>query len=81
MTALNDLIPSSQLRKMLSGVSQMTVWRWLRLTDDPLPAPAAILGGRRFWDQNEINDWIARRSPAWDAAALRRAFPDAHKNV
>ncbi len=59
-----DLVPSAQLRKMLGGASTMTVWRWLRLSHDPLPQPAAILGRRRFWRQSEIDEWIGRRAPA-----------------
>lgn len=59
-----DLVPSAQLRKMLGGASAMAVWRWLRLPNDPLPQPAAILGRRRFWDRNEIESWLTRRKPA-----------------
>lgn len=59
-----ELIPSSQLRKMLGNASVMAIWRWLRLPRDPLPQPAAILGRRRFWDRNEILAWRGRRRPA-----------------
>lgn len=60
----DELIPSSQLRKMLGAASQMAIWRWLRLPNDPLPPPAAILGRRRFWRASEVECWLARRAPA-----------------
>jgi predicted DNA-binding transcriptional regulator AlpA len=60
----NDpLVSATELRKTFGGVSTMTIWRWLRMPNDPLPPPAALIAGRRFWRQSEINDWIARRSP------------------
>ena len=59
-----ELVPSSQLRKMLGGASAMALWRWQRLPRDPLPEPVAILGRRRFWDHAEVLAWLERRRPA-----------------
>lgn len=64
-----ELLPSAQLRKMLGGASAMAIWRWLRLPNDPLPQPAAILGRRRYWRRSEIETWVARRAPAARRAA------------
>lgn len=58
------LVSATELRKTFGGVSHMAVWRWLRLPNDPLPAPAAIISGRRFWRASEVECWLSRRKPA-----------------
>ena len=58
------LVSAAELRKAVGGISHMAIWRWLRLPRDPLPPPAAIISGRRFWRQSEIESWLARRRPA-----------------
>ena len=63
------LVSATELRKTFGGVSHMSLWRWLRLPDDPLPPPAAIISRRRFWRASEIETWLARRKPAARPAA------------
>lgn len=59
----NELIPSSQLRKLFGGVTDMSIWRWLRLPNDPLPPPVAVISGRRFWRRSDVESWLARHAP------------------
>ncbi len=65
------LVSAAELRKTFGSVSHMAIWRWLRLPRDPLPPPAAIISGRRFWRRSEIESWLARRRPAPRAGAPR----------
>ena len=60
----DPLVSAAELRKLFGGVSHMAVWRWLRLPNDPLPPPAAIISQRRFWRRSEIESWLSRRKPA-----------------
>lgn len=60
---LIDLVSCAQLRKHFGGVTDMSIWRWLRLPNDPLPQPAAIISGRRYWRLGDIETWLARRAP------------------
>jgi hypothetical protein len=55
------LIDSKQLRSIVGGKSAMTVWRWGRLLDDPLPDPITI-NGRNYWRLCEIRKWLERRA-------------------
>lgn len=59
-----DLLSSAQLRKLFGSVSLMSIWRWLRLPNDPLPPPAAVVGRRRYWRRADVDSWLARRAPA-----------------
>lgn len=65
----DKLIPATELRQMFGGISQMSLWRWLRMPNDPLPPPAAILSRRRYWRRSEIEKWLARHAPAARTAA------------
>ena len=58
------LVSATELRETFGNVSHMAVWRWLRLANDPLPPPVAVISRRRFWRRSEIESWLARRRPA-----------------
>ena len=47
------------------GVSDMTIWRWLRSTELGFPAPLRI-NGRRFWKLTQLEAWEASRSAIAD---------------
>ena len=64
MQSDDRLVSATELRKTFGGVSHMAVWRWLRLPNDPLPAPTAIISGRRFWRRSDVEAWLTRRKPA-----------------
>ncbi len=67
----DPLISATQFRKNVGHVSNMTIWRWLRIPNDPLPPPTAIISGRRFWRKSQLDEWLARRAPAARAGEPR----------
>lgn len=53
-------LTSSQLRDMIGGVSEMTIWRWS--TDESVNFPRPVrIGRRRFWRADEVERWMAER--------------------
>ena len=55
-------LPASQVRARY-GVSEMSIWRWLR--DERLGFPAPIrINGRRYWRRHELEAWEASRAAA-----------------
>lgn len=54
------LITARTVLQKFDGMSEMTLWRWLR--DDRLnfPQPVYILS-KRYWREADIDGWIAQR--------------------
>lgn len=50
------LIPTGVLRDLV-GVSDMSIWRWLKDNKTDFPRPKYI-GRRRYWREAEILSWI-----------------------
>jgi hypothetical protein len=64
------LMPSAGVRVLFGGVSIMWVER--RLDDDPTFPKPIYIAGKRFWEVEELEGWIAaqpRTPPAFLAAA------------
>jgi predicted DNA-binding transcriptional regulator AlpA len=53
----NRHIPSSPVREICGGVSDMTLWRWLHDPTLAFPKPIYI-GRRRYWREAEIFAWL-----------------------
>ena len=53
-------LPAGQVRARY-GVSDMSLWRWLRDKKLGFPHPLRI-NGRRFWKLAELEAWEASRS-------------------
>jgi predicted DNA-binding transcriptional regulator AlpA len=62
------LMNSTKLRARLGDVSPMTVWRYLQDTTLAFPRPITIRK-RNFWDEDEVEAFIARREAANDNRA------------
>lgn len=63
------LTNSTNLRKRLGDVSQMTLWRYQK--DEKLGFPKPItIRNRNFWDDDEIEAFISRRATANDNQAV-----------
>ena len=53
-------LTSKQVRDMLGGISDMSLWRFLH--DKHLNFPKPIYINRwRFWSNQELNEWFALR--------------------
>lgn len=50
-------IPARSVRQLCGGISDMTLWRWLK--DDKLSFPRPIrIGSRRYWRETDILSWL-----------------------
>ncbi|MBB4267840.1 helix-turn-helix transcriptional regulator [Roseospira visakhapatnamensis] len=53
------LIPARIVRAELGGISDMTLWRWLRRPDLEFPQPV-VIARRRYWRRTDLEDWKRR---------------------
>lgn len=63
----DEFVPSSQVRAELGGISDMTLWRWLKDSDLCFPQPVTIRG-RRYWERSKFNAWKTARAHTREAA-------------
>jgi len=54
-------LSAAQVRRRYGGVSDMSIWRWLR--DEGFPQPLRI-SGRRFWLETDLAEWEQKQSGA-----------------
>lgn len=53
---------AAQVRARYSGVSDMSLWRWLHDEELGFPQPIRI-NGRRFWREQDLIAWERTRVP------------------
>ena len=59
------------------GVSDMSLWRWLRNEATGFPRPFRV-GKRRFWRRAELEKWEAlRTADVNDSRQVKEEFADA----
>jgi predicted DNA-binding transcriptional regulator AlpA len=58
----SDLVTSIEMRRMLGGISAMTVWRWTHSETIQFPAPDATIAGRSFWRKGTIRRFVERHA-------------------
>ena len=58
--ALEQKITSKQVREMLGGISDMSLWRFLHDKNLNFPKPTYIKR-RRFWSAQELNEWFDKQ--------------------
>jgi predicted DNA-binding transcriptional regulator AlpA len=63
-------LTTAQVRRRYGGISEMTLWRWLRDEAVSFPRPV-IISGRRFWHAAELDTWDAAR-PKWQPPVAQR---------
>ena len=56
----DDLLTTPGVRAALGSISEMTVWRWTRERDFPLPD--LIVARRKFWRRSTVQAWIAAQA-------------------
>jgi predicted DNA-binding transcriptional regulator AlpA len=55
-----NLLPTKEVMSRLGGVSQMTIWRYLK--DDELDFPKPIyIKTRRYWREDDLEAWLETR--------------------
>jgi predicted DNA-binding transcriptional regulator AlpA len=57
------LIPSTTVREICGGISDMSLWRWLNDPAMNFPRPL-VISRRRYWRETDIAKWIAERERA-----------------
>ena len=60
---LDTKINSKQLRAMLGGISDMSLWRYTQSSCLNFPKPTYI-NKRRFWSSGEVEEWF-RKQPSY----------------
>jgi predicted DNA-binding transcriptional regulator AlpA len=61
-----NLIPASEVRALLGGITDMTLWRWLQDEQLALPQPIRIKT-RRYWRNGDLNAWLEEQGGAANA--------------
>ncbi len=54
------LVPARVVRAELGGISDMTLWRWLRRPDLEFPEPV-LISRRRYWRRQDLEAWKRSR--------------------
>jgi len=57
---MNKQLTSKQVREMLGGISDMSLWRFLRNKHLKFPKPIYI-NRRRFWSSEELHEWFQKQ--------------------
>ena len=57
----SKLIPSTTVREICGGISDMTLWRWLNAPKLGFPKPV-VIQRRRYWREIDIMKWIGERT-------------------
>lgn len=57
---IDPKINSKQLREMLGGISDMSLWRFVHSSYLNFPKPTYI-NKRRFWNSSEIEAWFKQQ--------------------
>ncbi len=60
-------LPARKVREVCGGVSDMTLYRWLKRDDLDFPRPVYICR-RRYWLRDRIEAWLARQEDALPSA-------------
>ena len=48
------LVRNATVRKYFDGISDMTLWRWIRYRGFPKPTK---MNGRNYWNPSQIEQW------------------------
>lgn len=51
-----DLLNSATVRRILGGISEMSLWRWSSTRN--FPRPDLIIARRKFWRRSTIERWV-----------------------
>lgn len=70
------MLTSADVRQSCGGVSDMTIFRWLRDERANFPRPVYV-NRRRYWRADEISQWWKTRSAEAPPAPQRRATVNA----
>ena len=61
---ISNQLTSKQVRDMLGGISDMSLWRFLHDKHLNFPKPIYI-NRRRFWSSKELSEWFQKQPRAY----------------
>jgi predicted DNA-binding transcriptional regulator AlpA len=67
VTDMHRRIPASEVREICGGVSDMSLYRWLRDPELNFPRPLYI-ARRRYWRAADVIAWLESRPQQLEAA-------------
>lgn len=50
------LITANMVKEICGGISDMSLWRWLRSSGFP---PPTVINRRRYWRKIDVLNWLA----------------------
>jgi predicted DNA-binding transcriptional regulator AlpA len=56
-----NLIPAKEVMNRCGGITQMSLWRWLRDPEMGFPEPTYIRN-RRYWREADLEAWLETRA-------------------
>lgn len=56
----SPLLPSSAVKELFGGISNMTLWRWETDSELGFPEPVRVRT-RKFWKAAELREFIERQ--------------------
>lgn len=59
--ASENLLTAKQVRQRYGGISDMSLWRWLRAPELKFPKPL-LINGRRYWRLVDLGRWEDQHS-------------------
>lgn len=48
------LISAAKVCELAGGISDVTLHRWLKAEEPPIPQPVRRIGGRRYWSERAV---------------------------
>ena len=73
----DDLITSREVRRMFGGVSEMTLWRWMKSESVQFPRPI-VIHSKNYWLLGDLRRFRERCAAS---SADARATPDAARRL
>lgn len=61
MNSDEEMLTAKQTRQRYGGLSDMSLWRWLRDPDLKFPKPM-IINSRRYWRRADLTSWERGRT-------------------
>jgi predicted DNA-binding transcriptional regulator AlpA len=58
----DQLLTSGKVRKLLGGITDMSLWRWTKHLG--FPQPDHVISRRKYWRRGTIESWLSEQRKA-----------------
>jgi hypothetical protein len=62
LTDDEDLVTSTEARRMCGNISSMTEWRWRNSKTVGFPPPDFVIDGRNYWRKRTVRGFLAKHA-------------------